>query len=294
MLQRESFDRCGIDIPHVAVVDHEDLSAFRDMPFQKGLTLVSTREVLSRTLEDRRRVYRLRRRNPEWWQRRLSGPGVHGWGVQQVIKLASPRVTDSEVIVCMDCDTLFAGPVAGKDFYAEDGRPCLYETTTEIDAEMASWPNAAMRFLGVKPTGKALYRYTHSPVVFRREVLTDLHRHIAERHGRPWDTAFIDGGVTEYAVYGVYAREVDQLRRVAPIGPELSCYFWWPAEVARIHEQLESRLRQTNARILGIQSNTGVSVSELRDLLTPWWDQHQVEPVELRSAQMQRSLVRDR
>ena len=32
-LQRESFEKWGIEIPHVAVVHHEDLPLFKDIPF---------------------------------------------------------------------------------------------------------------------------------------------------------------------------------------------------------------------------------------------------------------------
>ncbi len=74
----------------MVVVDHEDLAEFRDQPFMTNVDLISTRDVLSRQLEARRRSYRLRRRQLEWWKCRYYGVPLHGWAVQQIIKL--PRL----------------------------------------------------------------------------------------------------------------------------------------------------------------------------------------------------------
>jgi hypothetical protein len=45
-LQRESMRRCGIDIPHIAVVHDEDLAVFKQTPHRNNLTLLSTADVL--------------------------------------------------------------------------------------------------------------------------------------------------------------------------------------------------------------------------------------------------------
>lgn len=269
--QRESVARCGVAIAHVAIVDHEDLPRFRDVPNQAGLTLVSTREALSRRMEQRRLAYSMRRRNPRRW---LWGPGVHGWGIQQLLKLGAPRVVSTEVIVCADTDTFFVGSVGEADFFAGDGRPHLYETgPDDLDAEMAEWPAHSMRFLGIKPTGKPLRRYTHSPVVFRRDVLLDLQQYIERRHRRPWMEAVADAEMAmEYTTYGVFAREVDGLSRVAPTMPPLSAYFWWPEQVARLEQTFLDQVCASGVRIVGIQSNTGCPVSRYRPLARHAWD----------------------
>src|SRR5205085_1372325 len=71
--QRESIERCGIDLPHVALVDDEDVPLFRDLPHARGLTVISTREVLSRGIEDRRRAWGVKRRDPRYWWRTRTG-----------------------------------------------------------------------------------------------------------------------------------------------------------------------------------------------------------------------------
>jgi hypothetical protein len=196
---------------------------------------------------------------------------IHGWGVQQLIKLAAPRVTQSDIVVCIDCDTFFVGKVTPADFMTEDQIPHLYETSTDVDAEMAEWPARSMRFLGIKPTGRQLYRYTHSPVVFSREVLLDLHGLIEMRHRIPWMNAVIDSEmIMEYTTYGVFAREVDSMRRVAAVSPPLSTYFWWPEEFRQMSEKFASQIGKTGARIVGIQSKEGSPV-KVRELAEPFW-----------------------
>lgn len=272
LLQRESIERCGVAIPHVVVVDHEDLPRFRDLPFQRNLTLVSTRDVLSQASEARRRGYRLRRRQWEWWRCRRFGKPVHGWGIQQIIKLAAPRAVTSEGIVCMDSDTFFVRNVDGSEFFAADGKLHLYETTQDVDVEMAEWVGRAMRFLGVSPTGQVIRRYTHSPVPMHREVLADLHKHIERVHKYDSEAAILRSEmVMEYSTYGVFARHVDGLTRTSPVEPRLSCYFWWPDEVARLEVDFAEKVRSLGAAIVGVQSNTGCSVGRIRELASGLW-----------------------
>jgi hypothetical protein len=161
--------------------------------------------------------------------------------------------------------------VTESDFFTQDQRPHLYETSADVDAEMAEWPARSMRFLGVKTTGRPLFRYTHSPVVFSRPVLLDLQAFIQKRYESSWMKAVIDAEmIMEYSTYGVFAREVDSLRRVAPVPPALSTYFWWPEEFSRMAETFARQVTTSGARIVGIQSKEG-SPAKVRELAEPFW-----------------------
>jgi hypothetical protein len=269
-LQRESIERCGIELPHVAIVQHEDLSRFRDIPHQRGLTLISSRDVLPRHIERRRIAWGLRRRDPRRW---FAGPPIHGWATQQFIKLASPAVILAEGIVCLDSDLVFIRPTTAADFYAVDGKLHLYETFDDVDAEMAEWTGRSMKFLGVKATHKPVSRFTHSPVPFHRQVLLDLQKHIEKRHGRHWIDAILRFGmVMEYSTYGVYAKYVDELTRVTPTAPPLSVYFWWPEEAAEIERTFDSRVSDSGAKIVAVQSNNGMQPAMYRALIERTWN----------------------
>jgi Family of unknown function (DUF6492) len=269
-LQRESMERCGIDLPHVAIVNHEDLPRFRDMPFQRGLTLVSTRDVLPRRIEQRRLAWGIqRRRNPKFW---FSGRGIHGWAVQQLLKLAAPAVVGGNGIVCLDSDTFFVARVTADDFVAPDGRMRLYETTDDLDAQMAEWYAHALRFLGISTVGHPLRRFTHSPVPWRRDVLLDLQKFVAQKHGRDWMEAVIDADrITEYTLYGTYARHVDELRRSLPSPPSLTLSYWWPREVERFAQSFLNDIRSSNFKLVIIQSNVGRTAGEFRTLIEAAW-----------------------
>jgi len=269
-LQRESIERCGIELPHVAIVQHEDLPRFKDLPHQRGLKLISTRDVLPRHIERRRTVWGVRRRDPRRW---FSGKPIHGWATQQFVKLASPLVIQSEGIVCLDSDLVFIRHTNSADFYAADGKLHLYESFDDVDAEMAEWTGRSMKFLGVKATRKPVSRFTHSPSVLHRQVLLDMQQYIEKKYGRQWIDAILQFGmVMEYSTYGVFAKYVDELRRVAPTPPPLSVYFWWPEEVAEIERTFESRVAGSEAKIVAVQSNNGLSPAKYRTLIERAWN----------------------
>ena len=270
-VQRESIERCGIDLPHVAAVNEEDLPRFRDLPFKRNLTLVSTRDILPPEIERRRRLWGVRRRNPRRW---FGGAPLHGWAIQQYLKLASPGVVSTEGIICIDSDTMFVDRVSSGDFYDANGKIHLYETFDDVDAEMAEWIGRSMRFLNVKPTRLPVSRFTHSPVVFHRQVVLDMQKHIETIHRKPWIEAIEDFGmITEYATYGVFAKYADGCKRVAPTPPRLSVYFWWPEEVAGMGKDLADKVKSAHAKIVGVQSNTGLSPSQYRPLVAALWPQ---------------------
>jgi hypothetical protein len=269
-LQRESLERCGVEIPHVAIVNHEDLAQFARMPFKKNLTLVSTADVLPASFEKRRKLWGIsRRKNPKYW---LSGKGIHGWGIQQLLKLAAPKVAQTEAIVCLDSDVFFLDQVKAGDFFGADGRVHLYETQDDLDAQMAEWYARALRFLGVATQGQELRRYTHAPVPWRRDVLLDLQRFLEKRYAKSWMDAVLEGDrITEYALYGAFARHVDELKRVEPVRPALTLYYWWPAEIEKMAANFSQRAREGRFKMALIQSNAGRGVADYRGLIEKAW-----------------------
>jgi uncharacterized protein DUF6492 len=269
-LQRESIERCGIDIPHLAIVNHEDLPRFADLPFRRNLTLISTADALPASFERRRKLWGTRRRsNPRHW---FIGRGIHGWMIQQLIKLAAPSYTDAETIICLDSDLFFVDRVTAGDFAAADGRLHLYETEDDLDAQMAEWYAHALRFLGLPTMGQPPRRFTHAPVPWRRDVLADLHRFIERRHGRFWMDAVADADrLAEYTLYGTYARHIDELKRATPVRPDLTLYYWWPDEARTFEADFHARLAAGNARAVLVNSNLERPAASYRALAERAW-----------------------
>ncbi len=267
--QRESLERCGIDVEHVAIVHSEDLELFQTVPHRKGLRILSTGQVLGSSLDRRRRAWGVRRLNPLHW---LVRNPVHGWMTQQLVKLAAHQWVDTDGIICLDSDAFFIDRIEAADFYDADGRLHLYETDRDLDAEMAAWPSLSMQFLGIKPTGQPFKKYAHAPACLHRQVLQDLTAHVEKHRQMPWMEAFIRHSVYEYSTYGVFARLIDKFKHVVPVEPSIAISYWWAGEVATLEQTITERAQTGGQKIVLVQSNTGRSPAEFRNAIERAWD----------------------
>ncbi len=270
VLQRESIERCGIDLPHIAIVHDEDMALFQKIPFQRNLRLLSTRDLFTPHFEARRKAWGRRRRELAYWQGR---PPIHGWYSQQLLKLATPKVVETEGIVCLDSDTLFVDHVTSDDFFAPDGRLHFYETDDDVDCEMGEWYIRSLRFLGESLRNRPVLRTTHSPVPLHRQVLLDMQAHIEKQHGMFWMEAMTRAEmIMEYSTYGAYARYLDKLQHVVPARPDALClYFWWKEDMDSLFTDLVERVQATKPRAVVVQSSQGRPVSEYRALIEQAW-----------------------
>lgn len=266
---RESIERCGIELPHVAIVDTESVTQFRSIPHKKNLTLVSSAEILGSAMDRRRQCFGISRRDYRYW---ITGKGVHGWMAQQLMKLAAARVVTTDAMICLDSDTFFVDRVTADDFTTIDGRVHLYETSDDLDVEMAEWYAHSLRFLGVKEVGVTLRRFTHSPVPMHTLVVREMLQHIEKTHGMNWMDAMVNADrITEYTTYGTYARHIDNCRRTAAVPPALTLYYWWKTEGARLAEDFDMRVTQAKPKMVLINSNIGIPVEQYRQLAARVW-----------------------
>jgi hypothetical protein len=268
-LQRESIERCGIDLPHCVLVNHEDLALFEKIPFRRNLRILSTRELLPPRFEARRLGWGKPRRSLAHWKGR---PGIHGWYIQQLLKLAAPQVVETEGIVCLDSDTLFVDRLTADDFFAPDGRMHLFETE-DTDCEMGEWYIRSLKFLGESLRNRPVLRTTHSPVPMHRQVMLDMQTHIEKQHGVFWMEAMARTEmIMEYSTYGAFARYVDKLRHVVPARPQpLSLYFWWSEDMDHLLTDLVERVQATRPKTVLINSSHGRPVSAYRALIEQAW-----------------------
>ncbi len=268
-LQRESIEKCEISLPHLALVNHEDVALFEKIPFKHNLRILSTKDVLPPHFEARRLAWGSRRRELRYWRGR---PAIHGWYVQQFLKLAIPPFIETEGIVCLDSDTLFVNRVTSDDFYANDGRIHLYETDDDVDLDMAEWYAHSMRFLGENTTGRPIKRTTHSPVPWNRQVVIEMLAHIEKRHGMFWMDAMLSmNRIMEYSTYGAYARYIDKFQRTTPVRPDLSLYYWWGEDMETFERELVERVRTMKPKTVLINSSHGRQVSSYRGLIEQAW-----------------------
>jgi len=265
---RESLERCGVDLPHVAVVHEEDLPRFRDLPHQKHLTLIGTREVLGRKMERRRRARPHRRRHPMYW---LGPRPLHGWMSQQLIKLAAPRVIDTPAYVCIDSDTVCLRHFTAADFHEPDGRLHLYETQEDMDAETAGWTYEAMRFLRLNVQRVKLRKFTHVPTPMRVKTVLGLQERIEQTREQDWMEAIDRHHITEFAAYGAWARFGTEMEGLASAPAPLSWYFLWADEAEAVEHIFDAGAANPSRKFVIFQSKRADRIAALHEAVRRFW-----------------------
>jgi hypothetical protein len=267
---RESIERCAIDLPHVAIVDHEDLSLFDGIEHRSRLTFLSTRDVLPTALEARRlaRQTRVDRLVGRRGARRL-----RGWYAQQLVKLAAPSYVDTEACVMLDSDVFFVRPVTADDFVGPSGRLQLLERGDLAlkHAEHVMWQRDSADFLGTT-LDAPIADYTASVVPMHRGVLVDLQGYVEQRHGMQWMDAFEHHRVMEYTTYGVYARWIDELRRVEPAQPTHAVTCWDTERLDDFGASLAAAAERGDAHAGVVHSHERVPVDAYRHFAEPLWE----------------------
>jgi hypothetical protein len=274
-LLRESYERCGVEIPHVAVVHTEDLSLFRDLPWQRHLTLLTTAQVLPKHIERGRTAQVYRRRHPLHW---IGRKPIGGWWTQQMVKLSSPDFISTPGILSLDSDAFFVRPIQDEDFFAVSGRLHFYEAREGITVTNANWLGRAMHFLGVS-TDNPVRQYIHNPVPMHREVILGLRRCIEAKYKKHWIAAMLAWNATEYCSYAVFAKYLNNLDHLELVRPQVSQSYWTEKDVVDFQTGFPARLRDPMVKIASVQQHTGLTLADFRTPLEAAWSRLTERPV---------------
>lgn len=266
-LLRESMELCGIDIPHIAIVDHEDLELFKGVPFKHKLTLISSADVLPADIELRRTIRGYPRRHPYHW---IKPEPIHGWMIQQLMKVSAPDYVNTEAILCLDSDVFFVGNVTDADFFDAGGSLHLYDQADVCTVETVGWMADSMRALNVSLRNRPTC-FVHNPVPFHRDVVIEMRKCLEEVHKLRWIDVFLKYGLTEYTTYGVFAKHVYSGNKVSSIRPPFTLNYWLPEDVKDLESKLITQIGECNARIVLINSNIGLSAESYRGVVERAW-----------------------
>lgn len=210
------------DVRHVVIVDEPDLGLFR--PFEGARCLVlGVRDVLPRSV----RPLPL---TDLWVNLRQPAPPIRGWILQQLVKLAVAARVPERVVVLADSDLVFVRPVSVETF-APGGRVRLYRCDDGVGESLPRhlrWHAVARRLLGLPPPPPPpLPDYVSSLCVWDRDVVAAMLRRIEEVTGRDWVRAVgRELHVSEWALYGLHADEVEGTGRVT-VTPASLCRSYW-------------------------------------------------------------------
>ena len=167
---------------------------------------------------------------------RIVGPPMHGWFVQQLVKLAAAERVATSFYLTLDADVLCVRPTRYEDLVA-DGR-ALVQTSPPNHPE---WNDDAERVLGLPRSGR---QYAVTPAVLSRQAVAALARHLGERvHPRARELAsWLPRGRagqiaaswrsylmrklpwTEYALYGTFVEATGLLERLHVLAGEDAIY----------------------------------------------------------------------
>jgi hypothetical protein len=104
---------------------------------------------------------------------RIVGPPIHGWFVQQLVKLAIWERVETPFYLTLDADVLCVRPTAYDDLVP--GGRALVQTSPPNHPE---WMDDAERVLGLPRSGR---QFGVTPALLARDAVEGLARHLAER-----------------------------------------------------------------------------------------------------------------
>ena len=211
-LLRRTIMKFAPQIPHLVIVNHEDLDLFRSKfqdQFGSGLTLKSSREVLPPRIEFGRWVARYKSLRSLF--KRLPGHTIvsRGWYAQQIMKIYALANLDYDFAVFLESDVFLCADVT-PEYFMRDGLPRLFEgpadTAEKMDFDVSTHVILGRRLDKVKN----LYDYIFSPAIFRRSTAVRLMELLSERGPTKWIREFHRlTRPSEYNLLGFVAREIE-------------------------------------------------------------------------------------
>lgn len=217
-LLRRSLSRFAPGLPHIAIVQTEDLPAFATFRQERKLTLLPTAELLPAPIERERRkraarplrLNRLERSLRKRWGW-FSRAAIDGWHVQQVSKFEAVRRLGHDGMLVLDSDAFLTRPLRTEDLWV-DGRRPIY-SSRRPGAEPHHWLRAACAIFGVPvPAGEEPW-YVAQPYLFERKVTAALCQRLEALHGRPWMEVLLSmrpGDLSEFTLYGLFAEHIER------------------------------------------------------------------------------------
>ena len=258
----ETVDRfVPTSVPHYLIVDRADRQLFA--PLASARTrLIFKEDVLQGKL---RQVPFARR----WWVGTRSLP-VRGWIVQQIVKLSMHEVAKEDALVFVDSGSFFVRDWEPSSMLRGSAVPLFYNQGPFFrdDEGTRRWHRFGAKVLGIRPQPGVDLGYIDALVVWRRDNLVMLQRHIERVTGAPmFDSLARAMTVSEYHLYGMYCDYILGERsghyRTAEC---LSVAHWMEESLdhAQLTEQLGERLGPEHVLILINEEKSGTDVEAVR------------------------------
>ncbi len=262
----DSIDRCvtGYD-RHYVIVSDDDAPLFRPFGGERRIVLPSSR-FLPRWL---RLAPWVRRPNGRkiWWS--LRAWPVHGWHVQQILKIAAAMEMPEQRFCLVDSDNVFVRPF-DVGAYAGGERTPLYLQREAIasDAPLhANWTRNCDRLLGLAAIGFPADDYIGHVIVWDKDAARDMARTIERATGLSWQLALCrTRAFSEYLLYGHFVQNSPERRAEHETTTHSLAISYWgdaPLDAATVADMIANA---TNSQVaLGVQSFSHTSDAMIRE-----------------------------
>jgi Family of unknown function (DUF6492) len=197
-----------------------------------------------------------------WWSFR-SGP-VHGWHIQQLLKIFVAAHFPEDRYCIIDSDNVFFRPFDASAYACGDQTP-LYTEREAIAADAplhAMWTRNCDKLLGQSPTQFPADDYIGNAIVWDKRSVRSMIRAIEATAGRSWVEALCrTRAFSEYLLYGHFVRNSPaQFAAHMIVAESLTSAYWdrTPLDAAAIASMVEKSAMAKVALCVASISNTPV------------------------------------
>ena len=189
---------------HYLLVDGPDVPLFRQLEGPKR-RIITDSDLLPWWF--RRIPQFLLRGGKRAWASPLTPP-MHGWQVQQLLRIAVAQVISEDGLLYCDSDTVFVRPFDVSAMWQGHSMRLFRDEHAAGTAENDHmiWREHAAVSVGIEPDLAPDHDYVCSFVTWRRQTVLDMCAHMEKLHGRSW-VAVVGRSrkFSECMIYGAYA-----------------------------------------------------------------------------------------
>jgi hypothetical protein len=252
---------------HYVLVNDSDMAAFA--PFASATRVIlRSSDFLPKWLR-LLPSYLSRNGRRVWWSFRT--PPVHGWHIQQILKIAAARQLPEERFCVIDSDNVFF-----RDFdlqaYAGGDQTPLYLERDAISADSplhAVWTRNCDRLLGQPASSFPADDFVGNLIVWDQAAVKDMTRAIEKATGASWQEALCKTrSFSEYLLYGHFVRAARTHAGRHREATESPVHAYWdekPLDGEEIAAMIRVAAPQKVA--LCIESFSRTPVSQIRDVV---------------------------
>lgn len=252
---------------HYVIVNDDDIPLFKKYQSDRRVVLPSSAFLPSWLW----RVPRLLERNGRRiWLSLLTKP-VHGWHVQQLLKIAGALAAQEDRVCLVNSDNLFFRHFDAGEYAGGERSPLfLHPNSIAADApKHALWVRNAHRLLGLPEPMFPVEDYVGNIITWDKETLQAMVDEIRLATGESWQAALCrTRQFSEYLLYGNFVAHAPHFRERHEFVEKSIAYAYWDEE--RLDENWVRMMMQTaepQMVALCIQSYSHTSVPDIRSAM---------------------------